>query len=138
MGRGKIECETKREKNDFCLGGMQEEGESKVLPSSRRHKESMCKSKERGRCTRKKKKREQPRGSRLEKKKTTKRGLCVEKKIKKREQSVAAFERDNWCVCENKEKEERFFFSRETYTRIIVIDLIIVKLFEICSRGFFL
>ena len=68
MGRGKIERETKREKNDFCLGGMQEEGESKVLPSSRRHKESMCKSKERGRCTRKKKKREQPRGSRLEKK----------------------------------------------------------------------
>ena len=62
----------------------------------------------------------------------------MEKKIKKREQSVAAFERDNWCVCENKEKEERFFFSRETYTRIIVIDLIIVKLFEICSRGFFL
>ena len=95
MGRGKIECETKREKNDFCLGGMQEEGESKVLPSSRRHKESMCKSKERGRCTRKKKKREQPRGSCLEKKKTTKRGLCVENKIKMREQSVAAFKKDN-------------------------------------------
>jgi len=25
-----------------------------------------------------------------------------------------------------------FFFSRETYTRIIVIDLIIVKLFRVC------
>ena len=54
MGRGKIERETR----DFRLGGMQEEGESKVLPPSRRHKESMCKSKERGSRTRKKKKRE--------------------------------------------------------------------------------
>ena len=48
MGRGKIVRETKREKMDFRLGGMQEEGESKVLLPSRRHKESMCKSKERG------------------------------------------------------------------------------------------
>ena len=68
----------------------------------------------------------------------------MEKKIERREQSVAAFERDNWCVCENKEKEDRFFFSRETYTRIIVIDLTIVKLFGICpmifpfkEKGFF-
>ena len=47
------------------------------------------------------------------------------------------------CVCErerererereSKVKQERFFFSYETYTRIIVINLIIVKLFEICS-----
>ena len=58
MGRGKIKRETKREKMDFCLGGMQEERESKVLPPSRRHKESMCKSKERGSHTRNKKKRE--------------------------------------------------------------------------------
>ena len=36
MGRGKIECEMKREKRDFRLGGMQEEGDSKVLPPSRR------------------------------------------------------------------------------------------------------
>ena len=36
-------------------------------------------------------KREQPRGSRLEKKKTVKR-------IERREQSVAAFERNNYCV----------------------------------------
>ena len=77
MGRGKIKCETKREKMDFHLGGTQEEGESKVLPPLRRHKESMCKSKERGSRTRKKKKREQPRGSRLEKKKIAKRELCV-------------------------------------------------------------
>ena len=55
MGRGKIEHETKREKMDFCLRGMQEEGESKVLPHSRRHKESMYKSKEKGSCTIKKK-----------------------------------------------------------------------------------
>ena len=36
MGKGKIEHETKREKIDFRLGGTQEEGESKVLPPSRR------------------------------------------------------------------------------------------------------
>ena len=58
MGKGKIKHETKKEKRDFCLGGIQEEGESKVLPPSRRHKESMCKSKERGSRTKKKKKRE--------------------------------------------------------------------------------
>ena len=81
MGRGKIERETR----DFRLGGMQEEGESKVLPLSRRHKENMCKSKERGSRTKNKKKREQPRGSRLEKKKIAKRELCVKKKIKRRE-----------------------------------------------------
>ena len=85
MGRWKIKRETKREKMDFRLGGMQEEGESKVLPLSRRHKENMCKSKERGSRTKNKKKREQRRGSRLEKKKTAKRELCVEKKIKRRE-----------------------------------------------------
>ena len=58
MGREKIERETKREKRDYRLGGTQEEGESKVLSPSRRHKESMCKSKERGSRIRKKKKRE--------------------------------------------------------------------------------
>ena len=36
MGRGKIERETKKEKKDFRLGEMQEEGECKVLPPSRR------------------------------------------------------------------------------------------------------
>ena len=45
----------------------------------------------------------------------------MEKKIERRVQSVAAFKRDNLCVCKSKEKQERFFFSRETYTRIIVI-----------------
>ena len=58
MGRGKVEHETKREKNDFRLGGTQEETESKV---------------------------QLPRGSCIEKKKTTKRELCVEKKIKRKE-----------------------------------------------------
>ena len=62
MGRGKIERETKREKMNFLLGGTQEEVESKVLLPSRRHKKSLCKSKERGSRTRKKKKRKQPRG----------------------------------------------------------------------------
>ena len=36
-----------------------------------------------------------------------------------------------------KEKQNRFFFSRETYTKIIVIDLIIVELFGICPVVFF-
>ena len=35
-------------------------------------------------------------------------------------------------VYEGQKKQERFFFSRETYTKDIVIDLIIIKLFEIC------
>ena len=34
-------------------------------------------------------------------------------------------------VCESKENKKDFFFTRETYTKIIVIDLIIVKLFGI-------
>ena len=98
MGRGKIEHETKRERErekKNCLGGMQEEWGSKILPPSRIHNESMCKGKERGSCTRKKMKRKQLRGSHLEKKKTAKRKQCVEKKIKRREQNVAAFEWDN-------------------------------------------
>ena len=37
-----------------------------------------------------------------------------------------------------KKKQKRFFFSHETYTRIIVIDLIIVKLFGVCLVVFFL
>ena len=39
-------------------------------------------------------------------------------------------------MCESKGKLERFFFSRETYTRIIVINLIIVKLFRVCLEIF--
>ena len=35
-------------------------------------------------------------------------------------------------VCESKENKRDFYFSRETCTKIIVIDLIIVKLFEVC------
>ena len=49
IGRGKIEHETKREKNYFHLGGTQEKRESKVLPPLRRYKKSLCKSKGRGR-----------------------------------------------------------------------------------------
>ena len=47
------------------------------------------------------------------------------------------------CVCvrererESKEKQKRFFFNHETYTRIIVIDLIIVKLFGVFPMVFF-
>ena len=41
MSRGKIERETKREKIDFCLGGMQG-GENKLmLPHLKGHKESV-------------------------------------------------------------------------------------------------
>ena len=39
-------------------------------------------------------------------------------------------------VCESKEKQESSFFSCETYIRIIVIDLIIVKLIRSLSRRF--
>ena len=41
-------------------------------------------------------------------------------------------------VCESKEKQKRFFFSYETYTRDIVIDLIIVKLFGVCPVLFWI
>ena len=37
----------------------------------------------------------------------------------------------------HKKKQKRFFFSRETYTRIIVIDLIIMELFGVCPVVFF-
>ena len=40
------------------------------------------------------------------------------------------------CVCERVKKNKRFFFSHETYTRIIVIDLTIVKLFKVCPVVF--
>ena len=66
MWGGKIECETKRErekKKGFSLGGNERGRREQGLPPSRRHKEIMCKSKERGSRTRKKKKRVQPRGS---------------------------------------------------------------------------
>ena len=36
-----------------------------------------------------------------------------------------------------KKKQKRFFFSRETYTRIIVINLKIEELFGICPVVFF-
>ena len=81
IGRGKIEHETKREKNYFHLGGTQEKGESKVLPPLRRYKKSLCKSKGRGRQERERE-RERERESRLEKKKTAKKERCVKKKIK--------------------------------------------------------
>ena len=41
-------------------------------------------------------------------------------------------------MCESKEKKERFFFSCETYTRIIVIDLIILTLLRVYHVIFFL
>ena len=40
-------------------------------------------------------------------------------------------------MCESKEKQKRFFFSREIYTIIIVIDLIIVELFGVFPVVFF-
>ena len=39
-------------------------------------------------------------------------------------------------VCESKEKQERFFFSHETYTIFIVIDLINSELIRSLSRDF--
>ena len=40
--------------------------------------------------------------------------------------------KDNLCVIAKKNKRVFFFFSREAYIRIIVIDLIIMKLFGVC------
>ena len=52
--------------------------------------------------------------------------------MKKKGNKIAAFEKDNLCV-----REQRFFlFNHEAYTRIIVIDLIIVKLFGVCLMVF--
>ena len=70
-------------KRDFRLGGTQEKGKSKGLPHSRGHKESMCKSKERGSHTRKKRERA-AKSEPLRVKKTTKRERCMEKKIERR------------------------------------------------------
>ena len=39
-------------------------------------------------------------------------------------------------MCVRATKNEIFFFSHETYTRDIVIDLIIVKLFGVCPVVF--
>ena len=55
----------------------------------------MCKSKERGSRTRKKRESVAKREPLREKEDNQERELCVEKKIKRREQSVAAFEKDN-------------------------------------------
>ena len=68
MGRGKIKRETKREKRDFRLGKMQEEGES------------MYKSKERGSFTRKKKKRAAKRELLREKRRQPKESCVCRKK----------------------------------------------------------
>ena len=64
---------------------------------------------------------------------------------KKRESKVLPPLRKIISMCESKENNRDFFFSRETYTKIIVIDLIIVKLFEVClmvfsfkKKGFFM
>ena len=60
--------------------------------------------------------------------------------VKKKRKRIAAFEKDNLCVREQRKIREififYFFYSHETYTRIIVIDLIIVKLFGVCPVVF--
>ena len=45
------------------------------------------------------------------------------------------FEKENLCERAKKNKRD-IFFSCETCTKIIVIDLIIVKLFEVCPVVF--
>ena len=50
---------------------------------------------------------------------------------------IAVFEKENLCERAKKNKRDFFFFfSCETYTKVIVIDLIIVKLFGICPVVF--
>jgi len=55
-GEEKQSVKPKENKSDFRLGRTQEEGESKGLPHLRRHKQSICKCKERGSQKKKKKK----------------------------------------------------------------------------------
>ena len=59
----------------------------------------------------------------------------MEKKIKG-ESKVLSYLRNIISVCECKENKIDFFFNHEIYTRIIIIDLIIVKLFELCPVVF--
>jgi len=56
----------------------------------------------------------------------------------KRKEKGLLYLRKKIYVCESKKKirEIFFFFSCETYTKIIVIDLIIVKLFRVCPLVF--
>ena len=107
MGRGKIERETKGEKINFRLGGTQKEGEYKVLPPSRRQP----------------RRREQRVGHLLEDSQGGK-------------SKVLLLLKEIISVCVRAKKNKRIFFSHETYTRIIIIDLIIVKLFGVCPMIF--
>ena len=50
----------------------------------------------------------------------------MEKKIEEESKLLLPL-REIISVCESKEKQEKFFFNYETYTKIIVIDLIIVN-----------
>ena len=53
---------------------------------------------------------------------------------KSKEKGLLPFKKDNLCATVKKKKIYIYIyiFSCETYTRIIVIDLIIVKLFRVC------
>ena len=84
---------SRENKRDFCLGGTQEEGEQRAAAFQKTQKEYV---QEQRKKLHKKKERERAAKSKpLREKKTAKRELCVEKKIERREQSVAAFERNN-------------------------------------------
>ena len=61
---------------------------------------------------------EQPRGSRLEKKDSQERELCMEQKIKRREQSIATFKKDNSCV--RAKKNKKFFSSAVRHTQVFL------------------
>ena len=63
-----------------------------------------------------------------------KRKTWVPHSEKRKENRIVAFEKDNLCVWEQRKIRKIFFspFSHEIYTRIIVIDFIIVKLFRVC------
>ena len=69
-----------------------------------------------------------------------------EEKNKKKRASVAVFDKNNLCVREQRKiREIFFFFGCEACTRIIIIDLIIVKLLGVCfvvfpfkEKGFFM
>ena len=84
MGRGKIKREIKREKRDFHLGGMQEEGESMILPPLRRHKEYVQEQIKRKPHKKEKEKRADKRELLREKKDSQERAVCGEENKKER------------------------------------------------------
>ena len=97
---------------DFDLGGMQEEGESKVLLPLKRHKKSMCKSKNRGSHTRKK--RESSQEGAAERKRRQPRESCTWRRKKKSKVLPPFKEIISMCMRVKKNKRDFSLTVRHT------------------------